>query len=567
MGKGDQDSDAGGQQPVHDGARRRLVLGAAGYTLLGSSAFGLVACGGGSADIAEAQSERFGFGVASGDPLSDRVIIWTRVNVPTPAPTQVQWDVASDGAFANIVNTGSAATSDAQDYTVKVDATGLRPGTVYFYRFRHGDRVSATGITRTLPTGGVSRVRIGVFSCAAYSLGQFHVYADAARRGDIDVALHVGDYIYETGLTNAEQLAASAIGRKAEPQGELVGLADYRRRHALYRTDSDLRAFHSTMPVIAVWDDHELINDIWRDGAGGHQPDEGSFTARRAAAAQAYHEWLPTRLPDPADPLKIYRRFEFGTLATLHMLDTRVIGRDAPITRNDYLAGKAADPARQLLGATQADWLTAGMQASQATWQVLGQQVVMGKMKLPQSVFDNFTEDSINEYLAAQGTPAASRTPQQQALITQPFIPYELNNWNGFEAAREKVLGTARALDKNLVVVSGDSHNAFGNNLTDASGTSVGVEFAGPSVTSTGLEITHRDVGKGFLADSFVRMMPDVKYAQTSDRGYLVVTLTPGEARCEWMFVTSVLNNNFSVSLGQTLRTLPGSANRALVAA
>ncbi|MBI2771071.1 MAG: alkaline phosphatase D family protein [Burkholderiales bacterium] len=569
MNEGERDIEGGAQPQPLDSARRRLVLGGAGYAALAGSGLGLAGCGGGGgAEIAQAEKERFGFGVASGDPLADRVILWTRVNLPDPAPTDVQWDVATDVNFSNIVRTGSAATNDAQDYTVKVDATGLQAGTHYWYRFRHSGRTSVTGHTKTLPTGSVSQVKMAVFSCAAYPLGQFHAYADAARRLEIDVALHLGDYIYETGLSNAEQTAAGVLGRKVDPQGELVSLIDYRRRYALYRTDSDLRAVHATMPMIAVWDDHEFINEIWRDGASGHDPaTEGSFAARRAAAVQAYHEWMPTRPPEPANLFKINRRFDFGNLMTLHMLDTRVIGRDAPLTRDGYLLGQAADPARQLLGQAQSDWLTAGLQASTATWQVLGQQVVMGKMKIPQSVYDSFSEDTLNEYLGALEKPAASRTAREQLLVAQPMIPYELNNWNGFEAAREKVLSTAKTLDKNLVVLSGDSHNAWANNLTDATGTSVGAEFAVTSVTSRGLEQAHTNVNKAFIGDAFLRMMPDVKYAQTSDRGYSIVTVSPGETRCEYLFVSSVLDNNFTVSLGQTMRTVPGAANRKVVVA
>jgi alkaline phosphatase D len=548
----------------HDSGRRRLVLGAAGFALAMGSGVGLAGCGGGG----DQRDERFGYGVASGDPLSDRVILWTRLNLPEPAPATVQWEVATEPAFSNVVRSGTAATSDAQDFTVKVDATGLQPATIYYYRFRHGGEVSVTGRTKTLPTGNAGQVRMAVFSCAAYPLGQFHVYADAARRGDIDVALHLGDYIYETGISQAEQAAATLLGRKLEPRGELVTLSDYRRRYAHYHTDSDLRAMHATMPVIAVWDDHEFVNDIWRDGAGAHDPaSEGSFAARRAAAAQAWHEWLPVRMPDPSNPLKIYRSFDFGNLMTLHMLDTRVIGRDAPIGRDAYLAGAAADPARELLGTEQMAWLADGMRASQATWQVVGQQVLMGRLRIPLSIYDNFKEDSINEYLRAIDTPEASRDDRQRALVNQPFIPFELGNWNSFEAAREKVLAAARSMDKNLVVLSGDSHNAWADNLTDASGQSVGVEFGVPSVTSTGLEIAHTDVTRQFLADSFVRMMPDLKYAETSHRGYLVVTVTPQATQTDFVFVSSVLQNSFDSNVPRTLRTLPGSGNRTLAAA
>ncbi len=319
-------------------SRRRFVVGAAAIGL--GAGLGLGGCGGGGSEEAR---ERFGYGVASGDPLSDRVIIWTRVNVETPA--QVQWEVATDPAFGNIVRSGTASTDGARDFTVKVDVVGLQPATIYHYRFRHLGQPSPIGRTKTLPVGSPQLVRLAVFSCAAYSIGQFHAYADAVRRGDFDAALMLGDYIYETGLTGAEQFAASLLGREADPRTELHSLSDYRQRYARYHVDADLRALRASMPLIAVWDDHEIINDLWSDGAGGHDASEGSFTERRAAAVQAFHEWLPTR--EQADPLKIYRTFDFGNLLTLHMLDTRLIGRDAPIGRDEFLAGAgdAPDPA------------------------------------------------------------------------------------------------------------------------------------------------------------------------------------------------------------------------------
>lgn len=533
--------------------RRRFVLGT-GAWVVGSAA--LTACGGGGGTE---NQERFGYGVASGDPLADRVILWTRVNVTDGAATSVQWEVASDAAFARVVASGTAATSAEQDFTVKVDATGLQPGTQYWYRFRHGSELSVVGRTKTLPVGNASQVRMAVFSCAAFPVGQFHAYRNASERGDIDLALHLGDYIYETGISAAEQAAATLLGRKLEPRGELVTLADYRARFAHYRTDADLRNMHAAMPIIAVWDDHELVNGIWRDGAEGHDPaSEGSFTARRDAAARAWREWLPVRLPDQANPLKIYRRFDFGNLATLHMLDARVIGRDAPIGRDAYLAGAAADPNRQMLGQVQQDWLAAGLQSSQATWQLVGQQVLMGRMEIPLGVFDDFTQSRLDDYITALNLTPSARSPAQQALVEQRKIPFDLNAWDGYPAAREKLLAAAKAGNKNLVVLAGDSHNAFASDLRDASGAAVGVEYATPSVTSTGLELKYRDIGRQFLADALVRIVPDLKFAETTHRGYILLTLTPQAARSDWIFVSSVLENSFTASVGRSLQTLPG---------
>ncbi len=544
--------------PLPDASRRRFVIASGAAAALGST-LGLSACGGGG----ESAKERFGYGVASGDPLSDRVIIWTRANQFSNA-TDVQWDVALEPAFTTLVKTGTVTAQPANDHTVKVDVTGLSPATTYYYRFRVSGEVSETGRTRTLPVGAAQQVKLGVFSCAAFSVGQFHVYNHAAARSDLDAALMLGDYIYETGLSTAEQNAARLIGREADPSNEVRTLQEYRLRYQRYHSDADLRALRRNVPLIGVWDDHEIVNDIWRDGAGGHDPaTEGSFAARRAAAVQAYHEWMPTRVG--ADPLKIYRSFDFGNLLSLHMLETRVLGRDAPTNRDAYLAGAANDPARQLLGAEQETWLATRLQQSSATWQVLGQQVVFGGMRIPLSVYDDFGDDAIKAFLLALDTPDAQRSDAQRALVNQPRIGYELTNWDGFPAARERVMAMSRAADKNLVVLSGDSHNAWGHDLRDAAGNRIGVEFATPSVTSTGLEITHPKIGREFLADAFVRMVPDLKFAETARRGYVTVIFTPTAATGQWTFISSVLSNDFSTTVSPAYTSATGASGRMLV--
>ncbi len=553
-------------EPSPDAApitRRRFVrdgtlVGAA----LGTLGIGLSACGGGTTP-----EGTFGHGVASGDPLADRVMLWTRVTQSATGAIDVAWEVARDALFASVVASGVASTSAARDYTVKVDVSGLQPATTYHYRFRFQGELSPTGRTKTLPAGAgtaVGQVRLAVMCCAAYPVGQFHAYADAARRGDIDAAVLLGDYIYESDLSRGLELASRLLGRNWEPDRELITLQDYRDRHNFYRGDFDLKAMHAAMPVIAVWDDHDLINGIWRDGASAHDPSKGSFSVRRAAAMQAYQEWLPIRVPDPAAPAKIYRRFDFGNLATLHMLDARALGRDQQASRADHLSGATASPTRQMLGAEQSAWLDAGLQASSATWQLLGSQVGMGRMHLPVSVLDNFNEGAISDFLAAQSTPEASRSAAQRALVAQPRAPFKSDTWDGYPAAREAVFATARRLDKNLVVLAGDSHNAWASDLKDANGAAVGVEFATTSVTSAGLELEYPRITRQFLADAFVKMVPELRYAETSDRGYLLVTLTPAQAQADWVFVGSVFANDLKSSVGRTLVTLPGVANRRI---
>ena len=540
--------------------RRRFVRdGALVGAALGTLGVGLSACGGGTTP-----EGTFGHGVASGDPLADRVMLWTRVTQSAAGAVDVGWELARDALFASVVASGTTSTNAARDFTVKVDVSGLQPATSYHYRFRFGGELSPAGRTKTLPVGAAGQVRLAVMSCAAYPVGQFHAYADAARRGDIDAAVLLGDYIYESDLSRGLELASRLLGRNWEPDRELITLQDYRERHAFYRGDFDLKAMHAALPVIAVWDDHDLINGIWRDGASAHDPSKGSFSARRAAAMQAFQEWLPIRVPDPAAPAKIYRRFDFGNLATLHMLDARALGRDQQASRADHLSGATASPTRQMLGAEQMAWLDAGLQASTATWQLLGSQVWMARMHLPLSVLDSFSEDAIGAFLSAQSTPPALRSDAQRALVAQLRAPFKSDTWDGYPAAREAVFASSRRLDKNLVVLAGDSHNAWASDLKDASGAAVGVEFATPSVTSAGLELEYPRITRQFLADAFVKMVPELRYAETSDRGYLLVTLTPAQARADWVFVGSVFDNDLKSSVWRTLATLPGAANRRI---
>lgn len=305
---------------------RRLVLGAAA-----GAASSLLGCGGGGGEIS------FRHGVASGDPLQDRVILWTRVTSNKARDVTMEWEIATDDAFRNIVNGGEYTTGPARDFTVKVDASGLRAGSVYYYRFRYEDKTSTVGRTRTLPEGHVTQVKLAVFSCANFPSGFFHVYAEAAKRDDIDVALHLGDYIYEDGPGGYATSDAERIGRLFEPTRELISLDDYRARYAQYRRDPDLQAVHARLPFICVWDDHEVADNAFTGGATNHDPaTEGDYALRRAAALQAYLEWLPIRSPDPNNLLEIFRSFDFGDLLTLHMLDTRHIGRARQVDYADY---------------------------------------------------------------------------------------------------------------------------------------------------------------------------------------------------------------------------------------
>ncbi|MEX8193352.1 alkaline phosphatase D family protein [Comamonas guangdongensis] len=551
--------------PSDDGRRRfvrQLALGAGAMATLP-----LAACGGGSEPEVS-----FAHGVASGDPLADRVMLWTRVTPPTghEADIPVQWELAGDAAFASIVARGEARATAAQDFTLKVDATGLKPATAYHFRFRAYGVTSPVARTRTLPTGSVAQVKLAVFSCANYPAGYFNVYADAARRNDLDATVHLGDYIYEYGRGGYASGNAAAMGRLVQPAGEILSLADYRQRHAQYKSDPDLQALHAVAPMIAVWDDHEFANDTWSAGAENHQPEEGDFAKRKAAAMQAYHEWMPTRT---AAPELIYRSFAFGDLMALHMLDTRIIGRDKQLDYADFMQAGGFDaagftaavtnPARQLMGQTQTQWLQQQMAASSATWQLLGQQVLMGRMNIPAPILMETMQPgagvSVSQYaaLAAKAqSAAATLTPAEQAILAQPSIPYNLDAWDGYQAARETVLGMARQLGKKLVVLAGDTHNAWANELQDMNGNAVGVEFATSSVSSPGFEEYLPKENPAMLAGALQQLIKPLKYCDTSRRGYMVVTATADACRADWVYVSSITSRQFTASTDASMKVL-----------
>jgi alkaline phosphatase D len=518
-------------------------------------------------------------GVASGDPLADRVVIWTRVTPDRRGAVPVFWEVALDSGFRRVVRWGKVMTNADRDYTVKVDVANLPADTAFFYRFFVGPVHSPVGRTRTLPVGRFERLRLAVFSCANHPAGYFHAYREAARLEDVFASVHLGDYLYEYPRGGYASQDAAALDREVNPSGELLLLQDYRLRYAQYRTDPDLQALHARMPMIAVWDDHEIANDAWREGAENHDPaTEGDFAARRAAAIRAYHEWMPTRLPDPARPEVIYRSFDFGDLVSLHMLDTRVVGRDRQLSLTDFLgptgfddaafAAAVGDPNRQLLGREQAAWLAERVAGSRAKWQVLGQQVLMGRMNVPAPLVTLQVSFSAYAALLQKAATAPDMlTTAERAILAQPAIPYNLDAWDGYAAAREAVLGTMRVLDRNLVVLAGDTHNAWANDLRDLSGNAVGVEFATPSVSSPGLEAVFPDENPLAFAAGLTRIIEPLQYADTARRGFMVVTATHAQCEAQWFYVSNVKSTGYFRIDGPVWKTLPGAGNRRLLPA
>ena len=407
----------------------------------------------------------FRHGIASGDPTDSAVILWTRVTTSVAENVKVGWQVATDPEMRNIVRKGTMETGASRDFTVKIDVDQLDPASRYHYRFTCNGQNSITGKTRTLPRGAVDRARFAVVSCSNYPAGFFNVYRDIALRDDIDAVLHLGDYIYEYGQGGYATENAESLGRMPEPRGEITTLADYRQRHAQYKADPDSRAMHASVPLIAIWDDHELANDCWRDGAENHQADEGGWEARRDAALQAYFEWMPIRGQSQRANTKIYREFRWGDLASIIMLDTRLIGRDSQpnvgedVTRDSVVAA-LKDPKRRLLGDEQETWLRNSLKdAGNTTWQVIGQQVMVGRMEPPD--LEPLVDRDAPSYFSPEAMDAVIQASKSHA-------PQILDVWEGYPAAREDFLQDLNEFATNPVVLSGDLHTSLAGNLIPA---------------------------------------------------------------------------------------------------
>ncbi|EJG0968547.1 alkaline phosphatase D family protein [Vibrio parahaemolyticus] len=525
-------------------------------------ATGLIGCG---SDDNESVAVSFEHGVASGDPTQTQVIIWTRVTTAA-SYVDVSWQVASDIEFLNVVQSGVFTTDTGRDFTVKVDVQNLNANSQYYYRFMVGEMMSEVGQTQTLPEDGVEKASMAVVSCANYPAGYFHVYREILNQHEqspFDVVLHLGDYIYEYGAGGYASEDAAALGREPSKGAECITLDDYRKRYAQYRQDADLQALHAKLPMIAVWDDHELANDTWKNGAENHQDDEGSFIDRRAAAAAAWTEWLPVR-ENTFSNMLIYRQFSFGNLVNLMMLDTRLVGRDKPL---DYfslsaptmeaiggLVAQSRSADRELLGTEQLAWLMNEFNTHDAKWNVLGQQVLMSRMELPSSVmtamFQLFTstEEKKTEALLAVNTAITGYLADPSA---DPIsLPYNLDAWDGYYVEREKVYQLAKASSGNFVCLAGDTHNAWASELKDVSNNPIGVEFATSSVSSPGLEeyLALDPVAIAQMEYTLPHLVSELQWADIKQRGFMRVTFTADAAQSTWYLVSTIKDKKYQVT-------------------
>lgn len=493
-----------------------------------------------STPAGSASTNPFRYGIASGDPLPDAVLLWTRVT-PTADSlpgsglgprVAVGWQVATDPGFRWVVAHGSTVTGPERDHTVKVDATGLTPATAYYYRFTLDRTASPVGRTRTAPapTSSPERLRFAVVSCSNWEAGYFSAYRHLAARGDLDAVLHLGDYVYEYGTGLYAYGKSNTVVRPHEPPHEMVTLADYRQRHAQYKTDPDLRALHAAVPWITTWDDHETANDAWSGGAENHQPDEGDWATRKAVARKAYDEWMPVRLSGTSalgDGVQVYRHLQFGRLADLTMLDLRSY-RSQQVATTDL--GSAGDPARTITGAAQMQFLKDRLADNDAVWKLVGNPVMISPVLFP----------PLDQYLAG---PVADMT----GVLPPDGVAYNVDQWDGYTADRRELVDfLADRGVTNTVFLTGDIHSAWACELPVDPGTyplsrTVGVELVATSVTSNNLDdLTGSPPRTTSVAveDAIKASNRHVKYLDFDSHGYSVLTITPQETQMDW-YVTS----------------------------
>ncbi len=510
--------------------------------------------------VSKAATGAFAHGVASGDPGPTSAIIWTRVTPPaamTETRMVVVWEAAADEAFTDMRGKGEANTGAAKDWTVKAELTDLEPGSTYYYRFRLGDIYSPIGRTRTLPAGAVDRARFAVVSCSNYPFGFFNVYDLIARDDDFDAVLHLGDYFYEYGRDGYGGPSGAALGREHEPPHEIISLDDYRRRHAQYKADPAAQAMHSRHPIIPVWDDHETANDSWATGAENHDPEtEGSWDARRRAALQAYYEWMPVREPAPT-PEAFFRTFSYGDLLTVAAIETRLMARARPFEYNEVVPTLKTDadvarfrdeilwdPSREMLGGAQraflADTFKTSTDAGQP-WRLIANQVIMGKVIAP-DLSEHVTEEDIISL--------EEQWNQARAFVefSKLGLPTNLDAWDGYPAARERFYELAKENGGDgMIVVTGDTHTWWANDLTMKDGAPVGVELGVSSVSSPSPYRPEFLGGKG--ADYALltnRENPDVRYLSGANHGFIDLTIERDGARAVFRAVDTIESRNYN---------------------
>ncbi len=461
----------------------------------------------------------FYHGVASGDPLQDRIILWTRVTPEdSSAAVNVKWEIPTSPDFSSIIKSDSLATSAAKDFTVKVDATGLQPGTKYFYHFKALGSISETGETKTLAQNPDS-VKLAVVSCANWEWGFFNPYEKISLRPEVDVVVHLGDFIYEYATG---KYGDTTIGRINIPKHEIVTIKDYRLRYSQYRLDKGLHDVSLKHPMIAIWDDHEIANNSYAEGAQNHQANEGDYLKRKAVARQAYYEWIPIRESE-----NHYRNFSFGNLADLIMLDERLAGREKPVEdKNDP---SLQSETRSMLGKTQFDWFENQLKNSKATWKIIGNQVIFSDMML---------------------------------APIHPLLPTNFDSWDGYPAEKRKLKDyILQNKIHDIVFITGDAHSSWAiEAATDVKKnySPFAIELVTTSISSANGDERHPVDTVKAKEQKMLKINPHLKYLNNRDHGYMLLTLTSQKAKAEWWFVNTVRLPETNEFLGKTIHMKKG---------
>ncbi|WP_417482874.1 alkaline phosphatase D family protein [Maricaulis sp.] len=556
--------------------RRAALMGAAGASLAVGACSPRI-----EAFQPASQDGPFRHGVASGDPDQTSVMLWTALTNDGGGYRGVE--VATDPGFETIVFESGEDIRYVMMQplgTLKILATGLRPGQTYFYRFRLDDAYSPVGTTRTLPVGAVGTYTIGIFSCANFPAGHFNVYREAAENGGLDLVLHLGDYLYEYAMGQYATGNAEALNRVPDPVHEMISAADYVARHAQYKSDPDLQALHAAAPWIMTWDDHETANDSNRDGAENHNEGEGSWDDRRTAALRAWYDWTPTREPE-GDNRQRYGAYEIGDLATLVMLESRLTDRDPQVSLDsfpvasdaddsdpDVLAAVAAwkrdvvgDESRSLVGEQQIAGIRDACAASLAAgkpWRILGNQVIMARVNFP-----NFAEE-MPGWLRWYAT-RDSEFARNFIMRTRFEVPFNLDMWDGYPAERERLYAALREVGADVITVTGDVHSFWANDLVDNSGHRIGTELVGASVTSpspfSGFAAPGVDYGKMMREAN-----RDVAQCNMVDHGFIRLTLTPNEALADFVTVSTIDSRDYRAGIDSQWRMQPAQGGEAPVA-
>ncbi len=448
----------------------------------------------------------FFHGVASGDPMSDRVILWTKVTPPTGNfnSIPVYWQIATDLDFTNIVNFGTASADSINDFTVKLDVCGLQPATHYYFVFKALGQNSVTGRTKTAPATGNTPAKFAVASCSSYEHGFFNAYESMSKRNDLDAIIHLGDYIYEYESGGFSSSVVTGMGRTYQPTNEAITLTDYRIRHSHYKLDDQLQRLHQVHPFITTWDDHETANDSYKNGAGNHDAaTEGPWIDRKIGGTQAYKEYMPIRNPDPSDDLKIWRKLRYGNLLDLIVLDSRLWARD------EQNLGQTNSSSRDLLGNDQFTWLESSLSDTSTQWKIICQQVMMAPLEILGLAINS-------------------------------------DQWDGYNKDRNRLIDYIENNNiQNPVVLTGDIHTTWINNVPGNATNTAAVEFVVTSVTSPGLDVIEAALGQlpqwllnlfGGAAEGVVTglntHMQDVNF---DDHGYMVLTVDQNKTQGDYI--------------------------------